>query len=142
VLAPLAEREIIYRLLSSGQGAMVRQIAAGENRLRQISRAIAWIKKNYAGPFSIGHLAAEAGMSASSFHHHFRAVTAMSPLQYRMQIRLQEARRLMVSEGLEAARVGYDSPSQFSRDYRRTFGAPPLKDAARLPASSAYQMVA
>ena len=146
VLAPLAEREILYRLLMSGQGAMVRHIAAGESRLRQISRAIAWIRANYADTCRVERLAAEAGMSPSSFHHHFKAVTSMSPLQYRTQMRLQEARRLMVSEGLEAAsagfRVGYESPSQFSRDYSRTFGAPPSKDAARLRTTPEYAMVA
>lgn len=146
VLAPLAEREILYRLLMSGQGAMVRHIANGESRLRQISRAIAWIRDNYAGPFSVERLAAEAGMSPSSFHHHFKAVTAMSPLRYRTQLRLQEARRLLVAEAMDAAsagfQVGYESPSQFSRDYSRLFGAPPLKDAARLRAMTDYAMVA
>ena len=146
VLAPLAEREILYRLLMSGQGAMMRHIAAGESRLRQISRAIAWIRVNYAEACRVDRLAAEAGMSPSSFHHHFKAVTSMSPLQYRTQLRLQEARRLMVSEGLEAAsagfRVGYESPSQFSRDYSRTFGAPPSKDAARLRTTPEYALVA
>ena len=146
VLAPMAEREILYRLLTGGQGAMMRKIATAESRLSQVSRAIAWIKANYAAPLSVPRLAAETGMSPSSFHQHFKAVTAMSPLQYRTQLRLREARRLMVSEGMDAAsagfRVGYDSPSQFSRDYSRAFGAPPLKDALRLRASADFALVA
>ncbi|MCH8686410.1 AraC family transcriptional regulator [Pedomonas mirosovicensis] len=136
VLAPLAEREILYRLLTGAQARMMRHIAVGENRLRQISRAIEWIKHHYANPFSVERLASAAGMSVSSFHYHFKAVTGLSPLQYRTQVRLQQARRLMVLEGLDAAnagfQVGYESPSQFSRDYSRTFGTPPLKDAMRL----------
>lgn len=146
VLAPLAEREILYRLLMSEQGEMMRHISMAESRLGQISRAIAWIKANFTGAFSVERLAAEAGMSVSSFHQHFKAVTSLSPLQYRTQLRLQEARRLMLSEALDAAsagfRVGYDSPSHFSRDYSRAFGAPPLKDVASLRGSQADRMVA
>jgi AraC-like DNA-binding protein len=146
VLAPLAEREILYRLLSGGQAPMIRRIAAAGSRLRQVSRAIAWLKDNYAGPLSVARLAAEVGMSPSSFHSHFKAATAMSPLQFRTRLRLQEARRLMVAEALDAAsagfRVGYESPSQFSRDYARLFGAPPLKDAVRLRSSPSYDLVA
>ena len=145
-LAPLAEREILYRLLTGEQRAMVRHIACAESRLSQVSRAIAWIKRNFAASFSVERVAAEAGMSPSSFHQHFKAVTTMSPLQYRNQLRLQEARRLMVAEALDAAtagfRVGYESPSQFSRDYSRTFGAPPATDAGRLRASSELALVA
>lgn len=140
VLAPLAEREILYRLLTGSQARMMRHIAMGENRLRQIGRAIEWIKNHYGDPFSVERLADIAGMSVSSFHHHFKAVTGLSPLQYRTQIRLQQARRLMVLEGMDAAnagfRVGYESPSQFSRDYSRAFGNPPLKDAMRLRAAA------
>ena len=146
VLAPLAEREILYRLLRGGQSAMVRHIATAESHLSRISRAIAWIKRRFREPMSVERLAIEAGMSPSSFHEHFRAVTGMSPLKFRTRLRLMEARRLMVSEGLDAAtagfRVGYESPSQFSRDYRSAFGAPPLRDVSRLRASAAYQMVA
>jgi AraC-like DNA-binding protein len=146
VLAPLAEREILYRLLTGEQGAMVRHIAASESRLKQISRAIAWIKANFTNPLSIDELATHAGMSHSSFHQHFKAVTRMSPLQYRTQMRLAEARRLMVAEAIDAAeagfRVGYESPSQFSRDYSRVFGAPPLRDATRLRAEPGYALVA
>ena len=145
-LAPLAEREILYRLLSGGQAPMIRRIAAAESRLKQVSRAIVWIRENFARPFSVERLAAEVGMSPSSFHSHFKAATTMSPLQYRTRLRLQEARRMMVVEALDAASagfaVGYESPSQFSRDYSRLFGAPPLKDAVRLRGSPDYALVA
>lgn len=145
-LAPLAEREILYRLLTGEQGAMMRHISAIGSRLGQVSRAIAWLKDNYASAMSVDQLAAYVGMSPSSFHHHFRAVTSMSPVQYRTQLRLQEARRLMVAEGADAAsagfRVGYESPSQFSREYSRLFGMPPLKHAARLRTLPQYGLVA
>lgn len=145
-LAPLAEREILYRLLVGEQGQMMRHIACAESRLSQISQAIAWIKRNFTRPFSVEQAAAEAGMSPSSFHHHFKAVTTMSPLQYRTQLRLQEARRLMMAESVDAAtagfRVGYESPSQFSRDYSRVFGAPPARDISRLRASPELMVAA
>jgi AraC-like DNA-binding protein len=116
----------------------LQQIALAESRLQQVNRAIGWIKTNYRDSFAIETVAAEARMSPSSLHVHFKAVTAMSPLQYQKQLRLQEARRLMLAEALDAAtaghRVGYDSPSQFSREYARTFGTPPLRDVARLKA--------
>jgi len=138
VLGPMLKREILYRLLRSDQATKLQQIALAESRLQQVNRAIGWIKLNYRDAFAIETLAAEARMSASALHLHFKAVTAMSPLQYQKQLRLQEARRLMLSEALDAAtaghRVGYDSPSQFSREYARTFGAPPLRDVARLKA--------
>lgn len=146
VLAPLMEREILYRLLTGEQQAHVRQIAMADSRLHQINRAIGWIRRNYARPFRIEIIAAEARMSASALHHHFKAVTAMSPLQYQKQIRLQEARTLMLARGMDAAsaghEVGYDSPSQFSREYRRLFGAPPVQDAARLRAEPGLAMSA
>ncbi|MDQ2078674.1 AraC family transcriptional regulator [Xanthobacteraceae bacterium Astr-EGSB] len=136
VLAPLAEREILYRLLMGEQAARLRQIAIAESRTQQVARAIAWIKENFRAPFSMEALAAHAHMSPSTLHMHFKAVTAMSPLQYQKQIRLQEARRLILSQSLDAAvaghNVGYDSPSQFSREYKRLFGAPPARDIARL----------
>jgi AraC-like DNA-binding protein len=139
ILAPLAEREILYRLLMGDQTSKLRQIALGENKLQQINRAIGWIKRNFREPFSIDALASEARMSASTLHEHFKAVTSMSPLQYQKQLRLQEARRLILSQSLDAAMaghaVGYESPSQFSREYKRTFGAPPARDIARLRAS-------
>jgi len=136
VLAPLIEREILWRLLCSKQGAMLRQIGLAGSRLSQISHAIRRIKANYAEPLRIEDLAQTAAMSVSSFHRHFRAVTSMSPIQYQKQIRLQEARARLLSrsEGVAtvALAVGYDSPSQFSREYCRIYGAPPGRDAARL----------
>lgn len=145
-LAPLAEREILYRLLSGAQAPMIRRIASAEGRLGQVSRAIAWLRDNYAQPVSVERLAADVGMSPSSFHSHFKAATTMSPLQFRTRVRLQEARRMMVVEGMDAASagfaVGYESPSQFSRDYSRLYGAPPLKDVLRLRSSPEYAMVA
>lgn len=139
VLAPLIRREIHYRLLTGDQSGIVRQIGAPDSRLSQVNRAIAWIRANFHRPFSIEAVAREAGMSPSALHLHFKAVTAMSPLQYQKQIRLQEARRLMLAEARDAQavafRVGYESPSQFSREYARLFGAPPARDAARLRAS-------
>ena len=145
MLAPLAEREILYRLMTGEQAARLRQIATGESRLQQVNRAIGWIKRNYDKAFSVEALAQEANMSPSALHQHFKAVTAMSPLQYQKQLRLQEARRLILGATLDAAsagfRVGYDSPSQFSREYRRLFGAPPLRDAARLRGGSALDLI-
>lgn len=136
VLAPMIRRELYYRLLRSDQGPKLQQIAVAESRLQQVNRAIGWIKVNYRESFAIESVAAEARMSPSALHLHFKAVTAMSPLQYQKQLRLQEARRLMLTEGHDAAAaghyVGYDSPSQFSREYARLFGAPPLRDVARL----------
>ncbi|MDB5538371.1 MAG: AraC family transcriptional regulator [Devosia sp.] len=136
VMAPMIKREILFRLLRSDQATKLQQIALAESRLQQVNRAIGWIKLNYRDAFAIETVAAEARMSPSALHFHFKAVTAMSPLQYQKQLRLQEARRLMLSEALDAAtaghRVGYDSPSQFSREYARVFGAPPLRDVARL----------
>ena len=139
ILAPLAERELLYRLLTGPQGANMRQVAGGRGHAARVARAIAWIKRHFAEPFGVDRLAREAGMSPSAFHAHFKAVTAMSPLQYRAQLRLQEARRLMLAESLDAAtagfRVGYESPSQFSREYRRLFGEPPQRDVARMRAA-------
>jgi AraC-like DNA-binding protein len=136
ILAPLAEREILYRLLRGDQTSRLSEIAFAESKLQQVNRAIGWIKRNFREPFSVETLADEASMSTSALHQHFKTVTGMSPLQYQKQIRLQEARRLILSQSLDAASaghsVGYDSPSQFSREYRRLFGAPPLRDAERL----------
>ena len=138
MLAPLIRREIHYWLLTGDQAGVVREIGAPDSRLSHVSRAIAWIRDNYHLPFRMEILAREAGMSSSALHQHFKAVTAMSPLQYQKQIRLQEARRLMLSEACDAQgagfQVGYDSPSQFSREYARLFGTPPARDAARLRA--------
>ncbi len=141
VLAPLALREILYRLLTGEQGARLRQIAVHNSLTQRVARAIEWIKRHYAEPLHIETIAQEVCMSPSGLHHHFKAVTALSPLQYQKCLRLQEARRLMLSEALDAAtagyRVGYQSPSQFSREYRRLFGAPPLRDIARLRGTAA-----
>ena len=139
-LSPLFIREILYRLLTGNGNGIVRQLATANSRLNQISRAIAWLRSHYNETFKIDDIADIAGMSRSTFHAHFKAVTTMSPLEFRSQLRLQEARRLMVAEALDAAgagyRVGYESPSQFSRDYVRMFGLPPAKDAVRLRSAS------
>jgi AraC-like DNA-binding protein len=135
-LAPLVEREILYRLLKSPEGWQLRQMSVAHGHTRRIAGAIEWIKAHFSEPLRIGEMASQASMSPSSFHEHFRAVTAMSPLQYQKQLRLQEARRLLLSEMLDAAtaghRVGFGSPSQFSREYSRMFGAPPVTDSKRL----------
>ncbi|OLU23648.1 AraC family transcriptional regulator [Pseudomonas sp. PA15(2017)] len=139
-LAPLTVREILYRLLIGKGGAMVRQMVKADSRLNQIAKAIVWLRSHYAEACRIDDMADIAGMSRSTFHAHFKAVTAMSPLEFRTHLRLQEARRLMVAEALDAAgagyRVGYESPSQFSRDYVRLFGLPPARDASRLRGSA------
>ena len=135
VLAPMIEREILWRLLAGEQGPLVRQIGLADSRLSQVGHAIRWIRGHYAETLATEELARLAGMSVSSFHRHFRAVTSMSPLQYQKRIRLQEARARLLSSGDVAAvgfEVGYESPSQFSREYSRLFGAPPGRDVARL----------
>jgi len=136
ILAPVIQREILYRLLIGDQGARLRQIASAGSQSQQIARTINWLKENFNQPLHIDDLAAQARMSTSTFHHHFRAMTALSPLQYQKQLRLQEARRLMLAEhvdaGTAAFEVGYESPSQFSREYSRLFGAPPLRDIMSL----------
>jgi len=135
-LAPLVLREILYRLLTGPGNRVVRHLAQADSRLNRIAKAIAWLRAHYGEACRIEDMADIAGMSRSTFHAHFKAVTAMSPLEFRRQLRLQEARRLMVAEALDAAgagfRVGYESPSQFGRDYVRMFGAPPARDAGRL----------
>ena len=140
VLAPLVLREITYRLLVGEQGPRLRQIAAANGLTRRVVAATNWLKQHFAQTFSIDALALEVHLSPSALAHHFKAVTAMSPLQYQKRLRLQEARRLMLSEGLDAAsagfRVGYQSPSQFSREYRRLFGQPPQRDMALLRTAS------
>ncbi|MCZ2098132.1 MAG: AraC family transcriptional regulator [Anaerolineae bacterium] len=136
VLAPLIEREIHYRLLATEQAARLRQIAAVGSQSHRVARAIDWLKLHYAEPLRIEELAARAQMSTSTLHYHFRQLTATSPLQYQKWLRLNEARRLMLSEGADAASaafaVGYESPSQFSREYARLFGAPPRRDVEAL----------
>ncbi|MDP9563280.1 MULTISPECIES: AraC family transcriptional regulator [Rhizobium/Agrobacterium group] len=140
-LAPLIEREILYRLLNGPHGPMLRHVATAGSQVNQISRAIAAIRRQFDGQIRIEDVAAEAGMSPSSLHAHFKAVTHMTPLEYQKQLRLQEARRLMLVGGATAATagftVGYESPSQFSREYRRLFGAPPRQDIEMLNASGA-----
>jgi AraC-like DNA-binding protein len=186
VLAPLAEREILYRLLHGEQASRMGQIAFTESKLQQVNRAISWIKRkrlmpllparsascrwrpedglqwpvrhhsagargishkrNFREPFSIDAVATEARMSSSALHQHFKAVTAMSPLRYQKQLRLQEARRLILTQSLDASTaahtVGYESPSQFSREYRRLFGAPPVRDIEKLRTSLSQVAVA
>ena len=136
ILAPIIQREIIYRLLVGDQGARLRQIASAGSQSHQIARAIDWLKANFTRPLRIDDLAAQVRMSSSTFHHHFRSMTALSPLQFQKQLRLREGRRLMLAEHMDAAtaafQVGYESPSQFSREYNRLFGAPPLRDITNL----------
>jgi AraC-like DNA-binding protein len=135
-LAPLITREIVYRLLMGEQGDRLRHIMVQGGHTHRIARAIEWLRKEFDQPLRIDDIAQELGMSVSSFHHHFKAVTAMSPLQFQKQMRLQEARRLMLGENLDAAsagyRVGYNDASHFNREYKRLFGLPPLRDVERL----------
>jgi AraC-like DNA-binding protein len=136
LLSGLIEREIIYRILRSAEGARLRSIATLGEQSHRTARAIAWIKTNYAKPLRVEDLAEIAGMGVSTLHHHFRVLTAMSPLQYQKQIRLQAARGRMLMEGLDAAtaafEVGYESASQFNREYSRFFGQPPMRDVRTL----------
>jgi len=136
VLAPLIQREIHYRLLTSDQAFKLRQIASVDGQGYRIAKAIDWLKLNYAQPFRVEELAARLQMSTPNFHQHFRKLTAMSPLQYQKWLRLNEARRLMMNEHLDVSRaafkVGYESTSQFSREYSRFFGVPPKRDIAAL----------
>jgi AraC-like DNA-binding protein len=135
-LAPLVVREIVYRLLTGAQGSRMRHLATFGGQAHRMVRAIAKLRENFDKPLQTEDLARDIGMSVSGFHAHFKAVTAMSPLQFQKQLRLQEARRLMLSENLDAAeagyRVGYDDASHFSREYKRHFGAPPMRDVERL----------
>ena len=132
-LAPLVKQEILYRLLSGPSGAMLYHTLLGERREQGVSAAILWIKQHYDQPMKIEELARAVSMSPSVLHRRFKAVTVMSPLQYQKRMRLTEARKLLLAGSMEAAtaayRVGYESPSQFSREYRRLFGASPLQDA-------------
>ena len=135
-LAPLIRQEIFYRLLKSDQGPRLRAITSNANHGYQIARTIEWMKENFSKPVKVEDLANNSGMSVSAFHNHFRSMTAMSPLQFQKKMRLNEARRLMLAEHLDASKaafeVGYESPSQFSREYSRLFGAPPMKDIRQL----------
>jgi AraC-like DNA-binding protein len=143
VLAPGVQREIHWRLMNGPQAALVRQIGVADGGLAFVARAIAWIQDRYDQVIRIGDLADHVGLSVSSLNRHFRAVTAMSPLQYQKQLRLQKARIQLIAAPRDVAEighaVGYDSPSQFSREYRRMFGAPPAQDAARLQTVTTFQ---
>ena len=136
VLAPVVQREIYYRVLRGELGSRLIDLAQSESGNHRIVRAIEWLKQHYAAPLRIEELADALHMSSSALHHRFKAVTAMSPLQYQKHLRLHEARRLMFADGIDCAsaghRVGYESASQFSREYRRLFGAPPRAEIARL----------
>jgi AraC-like DNA-binding protein len=136
VLAPLIKREILWRLITGEQGAVVRQLGLADSSLTHVARAVRWIRDHYTQSFRVEDLAQLSGMSVSAFYRNFQAVTAMSPIQFQKQIRLQEARLLLATQPNDVTgisrRVGYDSPSQFSREYRRQFGAPPSQDTARL----------
>jgi AraC-like DNA-binding protein len=147
VMAPLLEQEVLYRLLVGPYGARLRQIALAESPSNKVAKAISWLRENYASPLRIEDLADRVGMSESSLHHNFKTVTAMTPMQYQKQLRLHEARRLMLVERLDVGSagyaVGYQSPSQFSREYSRLYGQSPIRDlgAARGPVISGEQRV-
>ena len=136
VLAPLAVREIAYRLALGEQGSRLRQIAVVSGREHRIARAVERLRSGFTKPLRVADLARQAGMSVSGFHHDFKAVTAMSPLQFQKQLRLQEARRLLLAGDVDAARagyrVGYEEASHFSREYKKVFGEPPLRDVKRV----------
>lgn len=136
ILAPIILQEILYRLLVGEQGMRLRQIASAGSRTYQISKAIEWMQSHFAEPLSVEYLAGKLNMSTSTFHHHFRSLTSLSPLQFQKQLRLHEARRLMLVDHSDAStaafEVGYESPSQFSREYSRHFGAPPQRDISAL----------
>ena len=143
-LSGLVEREIIYRILRGPEGARLRAIATLGDQSHRTAKAIAWIKANYARPLRVEELARVAGMAVSTLHHHFRALTAMSPLQYQKQIRLQAARARMLADDVDAAtvafEVGYESASQFNREYSRLFGRPPIRDIRALRSPSAPRL--
>ena len=135
-LRPLVTREIVFRLLKGEQSGRLRQIAVLGGHAHRIAGALERLREDFDRPLRIEDVARESGMSVSGFHHHFKAVTAMSPLQFQKRVRLQEARRLMLGENLDAAsaghRVGYGDASHFTREYKRLFGAPPVRDVERL----------
>jgi AraC-like DNA-binding protein len=136
VLLPLVTREIVYRLLIGEQGGRLRHLALSGGYTSYVARAVERLRQNFDQPLHIEQIARELGMSVSGLHHHFKAVTALSPLQFQKRLRLLEARRLMLGEGLDAAsaayRVGYNDASHFNREYKSLFGAPPVRDVQRL----------
>jgi AraC-like DNA-binding protein len=138
VMAPLIMREITWRLMTGSLGPVVRQLGFADSSFSQIGQAIRWIRDHPSASFRVEDLASKASMSVSTFHRHFRSLTTMSPLQFQKKVRLQQARLLLAGGSVDVAgagfAVGYDSPSQFSREYRREFGAPPGQDAIRLRA--------
>lgn len=140
ILAPMIEREILWRLMNGPLAATVRQAGLSDSSLNHISGAVRWITENYQEPFRVDELAQTFGFSPSAFHRNFKAVTALSPIQFQKQIRLQRSRLLLVSGDADvtsvAHLVGYDSPTQFNREYKRQFGLPPGKDAARVRADA------
>jgi AraC-like DNA-binding protein len=142
-LRPLVTREIVFRLLKGQQGGRLRQIAVLGGHGHRVARALERLQNDFDRPLRIEDVARAAGMSVSGFHHHFKAVTAMSPLQFQKRMRLQEARRLMLGEDLDAAsagyRVGYSNASHFTREYKRLFGAPPARDVERLREAAAME---
>lgn len=145
-LAPMTEREILFRTLQGPLGRFLREAARPDGRMSQIRRAIDWIRDHYTEPFLVKHLAAMAGMSVAAFYRHFKAMTAMTPIQYQKRLRLLRARWLLLFEPRDAASiafsVGYESASQFSREYARMFGMPPAKDVARFKSQPAPENVA
>jgi AraC-like DNA-binding protein len=140
-LSGLIQREIIYRILRGPEGARLRAIATLGDQSHRTAKAIAWVRTNYAKPLRLEDLARIAGMGVSTLHHHFRALTAMSPLQYQKQLRLQAARERMLVDGMDAAsaafEVGYESATQFNREYSRFFGQPPMRDIRSLRSPNA-----
>jgi AraC-like DNA-binding protein len=136
ILMPLLSREIVYRLLTGEQGGRLRHLAVAAGYTPHITRAVERLRQDFDQPLRVEQIAQELGMSVSGFHHHFKAVTQMSPLQFQKQLRLQEARRLMLGDGLDAAsaayRVGYHDASHFNREYKSVFGVPPMRDVQRL----------
>ena len=146
-LSSLVQREIVYRILRGRAGARLRAVATLGDQSHRTAKAIAWITANYAKPLRVEELAQLANMGVSTLHHHFRMLTSMSPLQYQKHLRLQSARSLMLNNGLDAAsaafEVGYESPTQFSREYSRFFGQPPMRDIRALlsPGTSKVESV-
>jgi AraC-like DNA-binding protein len=136
----LLQREIIYRLLRGAQGDRLRSVATLGDQSYRTAKAVTWLRENFEKPLKVHELASMAGMSRSTLHHHFRGLTAMSPLQFQKQLRLHAARQKMLTDELDAAsaafEVGYESPSQFNREYKRFFGKPPIRDIQSLRAST------